>query len=80
MNELNKEALNEMVDNNIEAAQEELGYELSDADLAQSRKIIAQITKYYNIKEQKKAENKNIKTKRRAKNKVQKQSRKTNRK
>lgn len=80
MNELNKEALNEMVENNIEAAQDEIGYELSEEDLAKSRDIIAKITKYYNIKEQKKTEYKKVKSQRRAKNKVQRNSRRTNRK
>ncbi|AFA44415.1 hypothetical protein [Klebsiella phage phiKp_21] len=80
MNELNKEALNEMVENNIEAAQEEIGYELSEEDLAKSRDIIAQLTKYYNIKDQKQEHNKKIKAQRRAKNKVQRNSRRINRK
>lgn len=77
---MNKENLNEMVEKNIEAAEEVTGYELSEDDLEMSRKIISQLSGYYMRKDQKIAEHKKIKQKRRAANKVARQSRRINRK
>lgn len=72
--------LNEMVEENIENAENEIGYELSEEDLELSRKIIAQLSGYYMRKDQKVAEHRKIKTKNRKANKAAKQSRRQNRK
>lgn len=72
--------LNEMVEQNIENAEEEIGYELSDEDLELSRKIIAQLSGYYMRKDQKITEQRKVKAKNRKANKVAKNSRRQNRK
>lgn len=72
--------LNEMVEQNIENAEEEIGYELSEEDLELSRKIIAQLSGYYMRKDQKITEQRKIKAKNRKANKVAKNSRRQNRK
>lgn len=77
---MNKEALNEMVEKNIEEAGEVAGYELSPQDLELSQKIIAQLSGYYMRKDQKAVENKKIKAKNRTRNKMAKKSKKANRK
>lgn len=77
---MNKETLNDMVEKNIEAAEDVTGYELSEDDLVMSRKIISQLSGYYMRKDQKITEHKKIKQKRRAANKVARNSRRTNRK
>lgn len=72
--------LNEMVEQNIENAEEELGYELSEEDLELSRKIIAQLSGYYMRKDQKITEQRKVKAKNRKANKAAKNSRRQNRK
>lgn len=72
--------LNEMVEQNIENAEEEIGYELSEEDLELSRKIIAQLSGFYMRKDQKITEQRKIKAKNRKANKVAKNSRRQNRK
>jgi len=49
--------LNEMIEDNIENAENEIGYELSEDDLELSRKIISQLTGFYMRKDQKATEN-----------------------
>lgn len=77
---MNKENLNDMVEKNIEAAEEVVGYELSEQDLELSRKIISQLSGYYMRKDQKVQEHKKIKAKNRAANKAARVSRRKNRK
>lgn len=77
---MNKENLNEMVEKNIEAAEEVTGYELSEDDLELSRKIISQLSGFYVRKDQKIAQHKKVKAKNRARNRVAAKSRRTNRK
>lgn len=72
--------LNEMVEQNIENAEDEIGYELSEEDLELSRKIISQLSGYYMRKDQKVTEHRKIKAKNRKANKVAKNSRRQNRK
>lgn len=72
--------LNEMVEQNIENAEEEIGYELSEEDLELSRKIISQLSGYYMRKDQKITEQRKIKAKNRKANKAAKNSRRQNRK
>lgn len=72
--------LNEMVEENIEIAGEEVGYELSEEDLELSRKIISQLTGYYMRKDQKATEHRNAKKRNRAAAKQAKKSRRANRK
>lgn len=72
--------LNEMVEQNIENAEEEIGYELSEEDLELSRKIIAQLSGFYMRKDQKITEQRKIKAKNRKANKAAKNSRRQNRK
>lgn len=72
--------LNEMVEENIEVAENEIGYELSEEDLELSRKIIAQLSGYYMRKDQKVTEHRKVKEKNRKANKVAKKSRRQNRK
>lgn len=72
--------LNEMIEDNIENAENEIGYELSEDDLELSRKIISQLTGFYMRKDQKATENRKIKAKNRKANKEAKKSRRTNRK
>lgn len=78
MNESTKD-LDEVVQDSIEAAEEEVGYELTEEDLAYSRDMIKKISKYYAIKDSTTKRNVAIKAKRRAANKVQRKSRRTNR-
>lgn len=77
---MNTNKLNEMVEQNIENAENEIGYELSEEDLELSRKIISQLTGYYMRKDQKATENRKTKAKNRARNKVAAKSRRQNRK
>ena len=77
---MNKDKLNEMVEENIQNAEDTTGYELSEADLELSRKIISELSGYYVRKDQKVAEHRKIKQRRRAANKVARKSRRTNRK
>jgi hypothetical protein len=75
------EKLNQMVDKNLEAAAEEVpGYEMTEADLEYTRKMIARLSGYYMKKDADKAEKQKIKSKRRAANKVARKARRTNRK
>jgi hypothetical protein len=72
--------LNEMVEENIEAAQDEIGYELSEEDLELSRKIIAQLSGFYARKDQKATEHRNTKSRNRSAAKKAKSARRNNRK
>lgn len=77
---MDKNALNEMVEESIENATEEVGYELTPEDLELSKKIIAQLSGYYARKDAKVAQYRKVKQQRRAANKVAKKSRRKNRK
>lgn len=77
---MDKNALNEMVEESIENATEEVGYELTPEDLELSKKIIAQLSGYYARKDAKAAQYRKVKKQRRAANKVAKNSRRKNRK
>lgn len=77
---MNKDKLNEMVEDNIQNAEDTTGYELSESDLELSRKIISELSGYYVRKDQKVAEHRKIKQRRRAANKVARKSRRNNRK
>lgn len=77
---MNKEILNDMVEKNIEAAEDVVGYELSEEDLELSRKIISQLSGYYMRKDQKVREHKKVKEKNRSANKAARESRRKNRK
>lgn len=72
--------LNDMIEQNIETASEQIGYELSEEDLELSRKIIAQLSGFYMRKDQKIQEQRKVKAKNRKANKTAKQSRRQNRK
>jgi hypothetical protein len=75
------EKLNQMVNNNLEAAAEEVpGYEMTEADLEYTRKMIERLSGYYMKKDSDKALKRKIKAKRRASNKVARKARRTNRK
>lgn len=77
---MDKNALNEMVDESIENATDEVGYELTPEDLEMSRKIISQLSGYYARKDAKKTEFRKIKERNRSANKKAKASRRKNRK
>lgn len=77
---MDKNALNEMVEESIETANEEVGYELTPEDLELSKKIISQLSGYYARKDAKKVEYRKIKQRNRAANKTAKASRRKNRK
>lgn len=77
---MDKNALNEMVDESIENATDEVGYELTPEDLEMSRKIISQLSGYYARKDAKKTEFRKIKERNRSANKTAKASRRKNRK
>lgn len=77
---MDKNALNEMVEESIDNANDEVGYELTPEDLEISKKIIAQLSGYYARKDAKKAENVKIKNRNRKANKAAKSSRRQNRK
>lgn len=77
---MDTKALNEMVETNIEAAEEVTGYEMTDADLEYTQRLIAQIAGKYVKRQQDKDHKRKVKAKNRAANKVAKQSRKKNRK
>ncbi|WNV47439.1 hypothetical protein ENKO_336 [Klebsiella phage fENko-Kae01] len=77
---MDKNALNEMVEESIETAGKEVGYTLSEEELEYSKKIIAQLSGYYARKDAKKVEYRKIKQRRRAANKTAKASRRKNRK
>ncbi len=72
--------LNDMVNKSIEAAEDETGYEMTEADMEYTRKMIERISGFYMRKDADKALKRKIKTKRRAANKVARKSRRTNRK
>ena len=75
------EKLNDMVNANLEAAAEEVpGYEMTEADLEYTRKMIQRLSTYYMKKDADKAEKVKTKAKRRAANKVARKARRTNRK
>ncbi|AIT13932.1 hypothetical protein PBI_121Q_35 [Escherichia phage 121Q] len=77
---MNINNLNEMVEKNIDAAEEVTGYELTPEDLELSKKIIEQLSGYYVRKDQKIKEHKKTKAKNRTRNKLAKKSKKANRK
>lgn len=77
---MDKQALNEMVEDSIGEVSDEVGYELSEEDLALSKKIIAQLSGYYARKETKKTEYRKIKERNRTANKSARASRRKNRK
>ncbi|WOL22839.1 hypothetical protein [Escherichia phage vB_EcoM_JNE01] len=77
---MNVNALEEMVEKNIDAAEEITGYELSPEDLELSKKIIEQLSGYYVRKDQKATEHRKTKEKSRARNKMAKKSKRANRK
>lgn len=77
---MNINNLNEMVEKNIDAAEEVTGYELTPEDLELSKKIIEQLSGYYVSKDQKIKEHKKAKAKNRTRNKLAKKSKKANRK
>lgn len=77
---MDKNTLNEMVEESIDAATEEVGYELTPEDLELSQKIISQLSGYYARKDAKKTENRKIKARNRSANKAAKASRRQNRK
>lgn len=72
--------LNDMVNKSIEAAEDVTGYEMTEADMEYTRKMIERISGFYMRKDADKALKRKIKTKRRAANKVARKSRRTNRK
>ena len=74
------EKLENIVEEAIDEAQDEVGYELTEEELAYSREMIKRLSHYYMKKENDKVQKRKVKAKRRAKNKVQRQSRRTNRK
>jgi hypothetical protein len=75
-----KNELNELVEKNIEAAEDVTGYEMSEEELEYTRKMISRLSNYYMKKDSDVAEKRKIKTKRRAANKVARKSRRQNRK
>lgn len=75
-----KNELNDMVEKNIEAAEDVTGYEMTEQDLEYTRQMIERLSNFYMKKDSDKAEKRKIKSKRRAANKVARQSRRTNRK
>ena len=75
----NKE-LNNMVEKNIDAAEDVTGYEMTEADLEYTRQMIARLSNFYMKKGADKAEKRKIKAKRRAANKNARKARRTNRK
>lgn len=77
---MNEKALNEMVEKNIDSAENEIGYELTEEDLAYSRKIIAQLSGYYARKDSDLAKKRKEKAKRRTANRTARNSRRINRK
>ncbi|ELW0836308.1 hypothetical protein [Escherichia phage BF17] len=77
---MNVNNLNEMVEKNIDAAEEVTGYELTPEDLELSKKIIEQLSGYYVRKDQKIKEHKKAKAKNRARSKMANKSKKANRK
>lgn len=77
---MDKNALNEMVEESIDTANEEVGYELTPEDLELSKKIISQLSGYYARKDAKKTEYRKIKQRNRSANKAAKSSRRQNRK
>ena len=72
--------LDDMVNKNIEEAEDVTGYEMTEEDLEYTRKMIARLSNYYMKKDSDLAEKRKIKTKRRAANKVARKSRRQNRK
>lgn len=72
--------LNNMIEKNIEAAEEVTGYEMTEEDLEYSRKMIARLSGYYMRKDEELAKKRKEKQKRRSANKSARQSRRTNRK
>lgn len=77
---MDKNKLNDMVENNIENAADVTGYELSPEDLELSRKIISELSGYYMRKDQKVTEHRKIKERRRSANKVARKQRRVNKK
>lgn len=77
---MNNNELNDMVERNIEEAEDVTGYEMTEQDLEYTRQMISKISTYYMKKDSDKAEKRKIKAKRRAANKVARKSRRTNRK
>lgn len=75
-----KNELNDLVEKNIEAAEDVTGYEMSEEELEYTRKMIARLSNYYMKKDSDVAEKRKIKNKRRAANKVARKSRRQNRK
>lgn len=77
---MDKNALNEMIEESIDNATEEVGYELTPEDLELSKKIISQLSGYYARKDAKATENRKIKQRNRSANKAAKAARRKNRK
>ncbi|AQW88829.1 hypothetical protein pEaSNUABM50_00300 [Erwinia phage pEa_SNUABM_50] len=77
---MNNNELNDMVEKNIDAAEDEIGYEMTEADLEYTRKMIARLSGYYMRKDEDLAKKRKVKQQRRAANKVARKSRRTNRK
>lgn len=72
--------LNELVEENIDVANEAAGYEMTEEDLELSRKIIAELSGFYMRKDQKKKEQIKQKARNRKANKAAKKSKRHNRK
>jgi hypothetical protein len=77
---MDKNALNEMVEESIDTASDEVGYDLTPEDLELSKKIISQLSGYYARKDAKKTEYRKIKERNRTANKAARASRRQNRK
>lgn len=77
---MDKNALNEMVEESIDTASDEVGYDLTPEDLELSKKIISQLSGYYARKDAKKTEYRKIKARNRTANKAARASRRQNRK
>lgn len=77
---MDSKELNNMVEKNIDLAEDVTGYEMTEEDLEYSRKMIERLTGFYMRKDADKALKRKIKSKRRAANKTARASRRVNRK
>lgn len=77
---MNTNALNDMVQKNISESEDEIGYEMTEADLEYTQKMISRLSGYYVRKDEELNKKRKIKQQRRRSNKVARQSRRTNRK
>ncbi len=75
-----KTELKQIVDSSIDNAEDVTGYEMTEADLEYSRKMIERLTSFYMKKDADKVEKRKIKAKRRSANKAARSARRHNRK